>query len=297
MINQLSYDELHSFSEQLEGMLSKHVNWLTLLNKTLVCKLPATKSLMRHHKECEFGHWYYSVTNPRMKVNPKFKQLGVIHKNLHEKASRLLDHYENNVITLEREYDLFIESENEFVDTLNYFMDDVLATKSHFDLLTNIPNRKLVALMLEKEYSILTRKNDGENYIVFADIDHFKQVNDNHGHATGDRVLTEVSKCFSAGIRLCDTLGRYGGEEFIFCFPRTNLNATKEILERLRSKTEKLSIPTDKPNTIEVTCSFGVSKMQSDIPLFESIEQADNAMYIAKKNGRNRIEVWSKATD
>ena len=110
MINQLSYDELHSFSEQLEGMLVKHVDWLTLLNKTLVCRLPATNSLMRHHKDCEFGHWYYSVDHPRMKVNSDFRQLGVIHKNLHEMASRLLSHYENNVITLESEYDLFIES-------------------------------------------------------------------------------------------------------------------------------------------------------------------------------------------
>lgn len=200
--------------------------------------------------------------------------------------------YKNNVITGEKEYELFIDTEKDFFNSLNNYIENILSTKSHFDHLTNIPNRKLVTSILEKEYLRITR-NCGECCVAFADRDHFKQVNDAYGHAAGDRVLIEVSKYFSTSIRPYDTVGRYGGEEFIFCLPQIDLNNAIILLERVRSGIEELSISTDESNTIKVTCSFGTSRMSADNSLTEIIKQADEALYMAKNNGRNRIKVWS----
>ena len=211
-------------------MLIKHVEWLTLLHKTIICNLPSLNSLFRHHRTCDFGKWYYSMTLPMVIESPDFIRLGVTHKDLHTIANRILEQHESNMIVGEKEYDLFIDSENKFFDTFNSFIENVLSTKNQFDYLTNLPNRNLITLLLEKEYSKITRNID-ECCVAFADIDHFKYVNDNYGHASGDRVLVEISKYFSTSIRPYDSVGRYGGEEFIFCFPQTDLNTGKKILE------------------------------------------------------------------
>ncbi len=182
MLSQLNHNELHSISKQLDGMLLKHVNWVTLLHKTIVCNLPPSDSLAMHHKDCDFGKWYYSMTHPMIIENPDFMQLEIMHKILHTKANSILDKYINNVSTTENEYDLFLDSEKEFFNTLNNFIDNVLAIQSQFDNLTNIPNRNLVNTMLDKEYNKFTRNENDEYYIAFADIDYFKHVNDTYGN-------------------------------------------------------------------------------------------------------------------
>ena len=290
MIRHIKYDELLSITKELDGMLAKHVEWLTLLQKTIICDLPSLPSLLKQHRTCDFGRWYYSVTLPMVIESPDFMRLGVIHKDLHTIAIRILEQYESNRVVEEKEYDLFVDHEKQFFNTFNRFIENVLATKSQFDYLTNIPNRNLITLILEKEHSKITRKKS-ESCLAFADIDHFKHVNDTYGHEFGDKVLTEVSKYFSANIRPYDTVGRYGGEEFIFCFPEIDLNSAKGMLERVRRGIEELSIRTDDSSTIKVTCSFGLSNMCADNSLTEIIKQADNAMYMAKNNGRNRVKV------
>ncbi|MBT8348656.1 MAG: diguanylate cyclase [Sulfurovum sp.] len=291
MRNQNNYKELDSLSEQLDGMLVKHVDWLSSLHKVIVCKT-SSSSLKMHHEACEFGRWYYSVENTSLKGVTEFEKLGSTHISLHSIANQMLDSFENNKTPSEDEYQEFIDSEKEFFIALNNFIDNVLATKNQFDYLTNIPNRSLAILMLEKEYSKLCRGIISECSIAFADIDHFKIINDNYGHSTGDSVLEHISKIFSSNIRPYDTVGRYGGEEFIFCFPQTSVEEATEIVNRIRSKIEGSVITTDSPNEIKATCSFGVANMERDKPLCQSIDCADKALYEAKNNGRNKTETW-----
>ncbi|MDM8564932.1 diguanylate cyclase [Candidatus Halobeggiatoa sp. HSG11] len=288
MKNILSYNELHLISEQLDGMLLKHIDWLSSLHKVIICKL-SSGSLKMHHSNCDFGKWYYSVDNPFLNQNPDFLRLDVAHNNLHAIANQLIDQYENNKTPSKENYELFIDSEKTFFQLLHNFIDSVLATKNQFDYLTNIPNRSLITLMLKNEYSKFLRNMDSEYVIAFADIDNFKHVNDTYGHATGDSILEKVSTLFSNKIRTSDIVGRYGGEEFIFCFSQTSINDAVNILERIRSELQASPMSIDNSKNIKVTCSFGVSTFQANISLDESIKQADDALYIAKKNGRNRI--------
>jgi diguanylate cyclase (GGDEF)-like protein len=122
-----------------------------------------------------------------------------------------------------------------------------------------------------------------------TDVDHFKQVNDEHGHAAGDEVLKKLSAALMEGVRETDFVGRYGGEEFCLLLPRTSLKAAAVIAEKLRMRCAEAC------KTRQVTASFGVSSTErgAEHPQ-ELLEEADRAMYLSKKLGRNRVTVWSE---
>jgi diguanylate cyclase (GGDEF)-like protein len=123
--------------------------------------------------------------------------------------------------------------------------------------------------------------------IVFVDIDHFKRINDLHGHDYGDRVLKEVSDIISSAIQRDDMLARWGGEEFLLIFPGTAPADARAIAERLRRAVAGRAWP----DGMQVTGSFGVSEATAGEDLVDGIKRADEAMYLAKSNGRDRVEL------
>ena len=121
-----------------------------------------------------------------------------------------------------------------------------------------------------------------------ADIDHFKKVNDTHGHSTGDRLLKQVAKTIAAQCRQADLPARYGGEEFCILLPRVRVEQAQTIAESLRSKVK--DIDTD---GIHVTLSIGICEIneQAQPDLEGALNKADIALYSAKKNGRDQVMV------
>jgi diguanylate cyclase (GGDEF)-like protein len=123
-----------------------------------------------------------------------------------------------------------------------------------------------------------------------ADIDHFKDINDRFGHLVGDKVLVTVAHLLQQGVRASDVCGRYGGEEFLLVLPKANTDTAVELAERLRLQLASISVPELGRTT--VTASFGVTEVD---PLAESvsadaiIRRADEALYTAKRNGRNQV--------
>jgi diguanylate cyclase (GGDEF)-like protein len=123
--------------------------------------------------------------------------------------------------------------------------------------------------------------------LVFVDIDHFKRINDLHGHDVGDRVIKEVSDVISNAIQRDDIFARWGGEEFLLIFPGTSPADARAIAERLRRAIASRAWP----DGLQVTGSFGVSKAAAGEYLVDGIKRADEAMYLAKANGRDRVEL------
>jgi len=122
--------------------------------------------------------------------------------------------------------------------------------------------------------------------LVFLDLDHFKLVNDQHGHAVGDQVLQALANLVKDGIQRSDLFARWGGEEFVLLFPATNLIEGILIAERLRAAVAAF----DWPDGLRVTASFGVAEWGAGGDLSDAIARADRAMYRAKRLGRNRVE-------
>jgi len=159
------------------------------------------------------------------------------------------------------------------------------------DSLTSLSNRRIVLARLQEELA-RTERDRNPVGVILLDIDHFKQINDTLGHARGDEVLQEVAQRLTGSIRPYDSLGRYGGEEFLIVAANCNLAETFKLAERVRSNL--CSVPVESSSgPIEVSASFGVSAttVGEERDSKALIVAADRALYRAKELGRNRV-VW-----
>lgn len=172
--------------------------------------------------------------------------------------------------------------------------NEILQSLSSRDHLTGAFNRRTFENILKEE---LERAKSEKEHIslIMLDIDHFKRINDTHGHLVGDYILKSLVKLLGSKLRLEDTIFRYGGEEFFILLLKTDKKKALNIAERLRNEIENYEFNyrgKDKaPFKIRLTCSFGVSTFPEDGDrLEELISKADEALYRAKKEGRNRVK-------
>jgi two-component system cell cycle response regulator len=158
------------------------------------------------------------------------------------------------------------------------------------DALTTLLNRRafLAALDLELERS---RRLGYPLTLVLLDVDHFKHINDHYGHAAGDAVLAEVGRLLGRQLRKVDLIARWGGEEFVAALSGTAQQDGLMVAERLRARLESLTVRATDGTPIAVTASFGVAQWDGNEKADAVIDRADRAMYTAKHNGRNRVDV------
>ncbi|MDA1260161.1 MAG: diguanylate cyclase [Planctomycetota bacterium] len=164
------------------------------------------------------------------------------------------------------------------------------------DPLTGIANRRIMMERLEESWSRVQRHHE-PLAIAVADVDHFKVVNDKFGHPTGDRVLKQVAQVLRTSLRGEDTVGRWGGEEFMILLPLQGLVSAKAALERCRVQIQSAPVESEDGRPVRVTASFGLALLPGDpaTTIQELVAAADAALYRAKRNGRNRVEVAPSA--
>ena len=155
---------------------------------------------------------------------------------------------------------------------------------SRTDELTKIANRYVLNDVCEEEFLRFKRFKHPFSIIIF-DLDFFKIINDKYGHLMGDKYLVMISQVVSKNIRAIDTLGRWGGDEFLLVFPETNLEDAISIAEKLRKMIELIVLE----DCVPITASFGVSTI-SDQDTIDSLKtRADKALYAAKRSGKNKV--------
>ncbi|MDX1515073.1 MAG: GGDEF domain-containing protein, partial [Gammaproteobacteria bacterium] len=155
------------------------------------------------------------------------------------------------------------------------------------DELTGIHNRRYIVDVLERQ-AALAQRGDYRFSICFFDLDHFKQVNDTHGHAAGDRVLIKVAQIATEATRVGDYVARYGGEEFVIVLSATGVERALSVAERIRESAEGTSFDELGPD-VRVTISCGVTEYRAPEAVHELLVRADEAMYAAKNRGRNTV--------
>ncbi|MHB9026442.1 MAG: GGDEF domain-containing protein [Armatimonadota bacterium] len=170
-----------------------------------------------------------------------------------------------------------------------------MARNAATDPVTNLPNHRYFMERFTKEVRRATRY-ERPLALIFADLDHFKRVNDTYGHSAGDRALQATADCLQRGLRDTDILARYGGEEFVVLLPETTLDQATALAERLRQAVEALRVPLKTGQCLNFTLSLGVSSYPTTSHSRESLlSAADKAMYRAKDEGRNRVGVAGTA--
>jgi len=174
-----------------------------------------------------------------------------------------------------------------YVITLNSITDEIekeklLTSKAYHDPLTGAFNRQYFY-----EYLLPQIAKSKRNYgVIMSDIDHFKSINDTYGHGVGDEVLKSIVQTLQSSLRLDDTVMRWGGEEFISIVAVKSLQEATNIAKNLKNAVENITLE----NVRKFTSSFGVTLLSEDENVDVAIQRADEALYKAKENGRNRVE-------
>jgi diguanylate cyclase (GGDEF)-like protein len=173
------------------------------------------------------------------------------------------------------------------LEAKNLLLEELALT----DPLTGLPNRRAIENWAIRQLSGAARY--GFSFlVVLADLDHFKTVNDRHGHDAGDTVLKKFSEILRTNSRRSDICGRIGGEEFLFVLTHTTQENAVVVIERIRAQLEAARFDFDGGN-LTVTASFGLADFEgTEAPDFNRlVSRADAALYAAKRTGRNRIEI------
>lgn len=162
------------------------------------------------------------------------------------------------------------------------------------DYITGLLNRQGIIKQGDISFKRF-KENDKELSILMVDLDYLKQINDTYGHLTGDKIIIGTAEAIKNGIRLGDSSGRYGGEEFLVLLPETDIDKATMVAERIRKNIEDYKIEVKGERQIGCTASFGVYQFEKDAESFgEGINKADEAMYTAKNKGRNQVIKYAK---
>jgi len=162
------------------------------------------------------------------------------------------------------------------------------------DPLTNTFNRRHFLELSERKIKRTITSNGHASFLLF-DLDHFKKINDEHGHIIGDQVLQGIAQTCTKHLRPDDVLGRFGGEEFVILLPETKLEDARNIAERLRLLIAETPFETE-IGPINTTISIGVAikEKTTTMSIDQLLSRADRAMYRAKQAGRNRVIIWDE---
>jgi diguanylate cyclase (GGDEF)-like protein len=163
-------------------------------------------------------------------------------------------------------------------------MEEKLLHAATYDPLTGVLNRQALEKICQAELE-RARRYDTSFSLIMLDVDDFKRINDTLGHQAGDRVLVRIGEALRQNVRSVDSVGRWGGEEFIVELPETNGREAAYVAEKLRDTIANLRV-----DGLDITASFGVASFRNDDTLDTMIKRVDDLLYRAKDRGKNRVE-------
>ncbi len=279
-------DLLAAFFNDLDWAYRGFVTWLTDINKTLIFGSPDKEDRQWEVEKCDLCRFIDNVSIPEIKGNYDFKRLVATHNSAHESADALLRSHASGQLEI-GDYETFKRMAirmNVYVDHLRHLSAFTIA---HTDDLTGLLTRDVMDNYLQKELDRC--KRTGRVFcLAIADLDHFKAVNDTHGHQAGDDVLIKVAELFALSVRSYDHVFRYGGEEFLLLLPEVDESHALEAMERMRKRVQSEPIATGH-GKIPVTLSIGLIEYKEGRNAEQLIREADENLYAAKEAGRNQV--------
>ncbi|MDD5296620.1 MAG: diguanylate cyclase [Rhodocyclaceae bacterium] len=280
----------------LDTGIIHHLAWFKQVHRTLVCDQPALPADLADdaHRHCNFGRWYHQADgHPEFVKISVFGTIGELHQGMHRLARDLLQRKTDRLALPCGDYDRFMERAIAFKLAIRNLQYQIVKSVCVVDPLTGAWNRHGMYARLGEEQERMIRSGD-PCCLCMLDLDHFKDVNDKHGHAAGDDVLKATVQLVTGVLRKYDSIFRYGGEEFLVCMPRTPLDQAEIILDRLRIRLAETPFVLKGGQKVSLTASFGVAPMLLGVDIQETLESADYALLCAKSGGRNRVCVWGR---
>jgi len=291
----LSLEEAQAAFDSLNLAIIEHTKWLVHWNKFIICDVSLTAEDMSECsvENCGFNQWLHSTDADFLHDLEIDTQVEHLHNQVHQCVNEIMNNVAQGLSITQQQFDIYINEETELTKYLINLRDEIYRVIFSYDFLTSTLTRQAIFHVLSIEHARVNR-NAEQSCIVLIDLDHFKKVNDKYGHPAGDKILMAVADFFSKNLRSYDSIGRYGGEEFILCLPDITLRNAGVTMDRLRHKLSQLEIYTDDGTCLSLTVSMGIAPMSQGVSVKTIIKHADQALYKAKNWGRNRVELWKK---
>jgi len=289
----IHYPENWTDLRELETAIHCHAEWFKELHRGLICGLaPKELDLLEDaHRHCRFGRWYYGEHDVALDGHQAFLSLEETHRRMHDYTREVLSQRQAGNHPDPELYDRLINQSHLFSTEMRALQFQIMGDRFDRDPLTGIPCRRSMMARLEEEASRMERHGNS-SVICMLDFDRFKAINDTHGHPAGDAVLRQGVACIQEQLRPYDLMFRYGGEEFLLCFPDTRLDQAAHVAERIRLGLEERSIRLPGGKVVQVTASLGIATMRATGHLEDAIANADQALLAAKSAGRNQVMAW-----
>ncbi len=277
-------------SEPISRVIDEYVSWLLAWHRFAMSACVRDDVLKSVGPPASFAVWQTGAANSYPQDQPAIERIAALHEQLH-KLVRLISMKTSEGVRIEEADDAAVLAKyQELMQNLRRLERAFAAAASGLDPLTGLRTRKDLLHELERELSRFQRT--GRVFCVaIADIDHFKSINDTYGHDVGDRVLASVADRISHSLRTHDDAFRLGGEEFLLCLKEADLAAGQIVIERLRKILRDKPVMTLGEKNIFVTLSFGLAVCRHDMNADEFLRRADEALYRAKNEGRDRVVV------
>ena len=295
----ISNIRINSMADLIDKNITKHYEfhliWLTNIAKFVIAKEQNNFPQLDSQK-CDFGIWLNTEAKNIIQNNSKLKTINTLHNNLHLFGDKIKNHTAKDdyhiIITYLEKCELIslgIGTELALIDNI------IMNKKVTKDALTGAMNRNGLNSVFESQYELSFATNNSF-VLAMCDLDYFKKVNDNHGHIAGDEMLKLFVDVVKKFIRNSDIIIRYGGEEFIIILPAVTKANAHTVLEKIREEFQNSFITKDSKE-IKTTVSIGLVEIKPQYYyknqfLNEYVNIADQRLYMAKNNGRNRIELY-----
>lgn len=295
----LDNETLQVVLQELEQAEARNEKWRDNVLRTLVCGLSSDPRDLSEdaHRRCSFGRWYFSEASRSVRAHPMFAALDRAHRLMHQAAARLLRAAGTGAAPRTEDYDEFVRGIRSLHNAIAAVRHEAEMALSQRDALTGALSRASMAAELHELQELVERRVQS-CCIAFMDLDHFKSINDNYGHAIGDQVLAACVSYVKTHLRPFDKIFRYGGEEFVITMPGVDLETGWRIVERIRTGlTRQVLARHDGLGPVRCTVSLGLAMMEEDLSAHAAVERADQAMYQAKQQGRNRVVAYTNSVD
>lgn len=282
--------ESENFTSELDAAVEAHLNWSRRVMRCAVLRTSPGEDVLapEAHTLCRFGHWFMSKHEKFEKLSVQNTQrLLVVHQAMHDAIRSICLDILAGRAGQDADLEKFEHTQAELIRLLAEFKTRFLANAVRRDHLTGLPLR----YGLEEEFAEqqrICKRNQLMLYVAMIDVDHFKHVNDNHGHPVGDIALRHLADTLKRHIRPGQPLYRFGGEEFLLMMQTRSREEATLAAQRLIKLVRDTPVLVPHIGPLTLTITMGLCRVPEDMELHAAIECADKALFEGKRAGRDR---------
>lgn len=278
---------------ELDAAIEAHMGWTRRVMRCAVLRTSPGDDVLDPlaHTLCRFGCWFMQNRTIFEKIN--IQSTGLL-DNAHQAMHRAIRSICIDVLAgqtgLVENLGEFEQTQQELIKFMSEFKTQIIANSVQRDYLTGLPMRHEIDSDFTTTKS-MSMRDQSLLYVILIDVDHFKKINDTHGHAVGDLALQHLVTILKKTKRLSEPLFRFGGEEFLMLMRSESLGGITHAIERFIEAVRSSPITISPELTVTMTITVGLSRVKHDDDLTQVIARADKALYDGKKAGRDRYVV------